>query len=61
MDTTRHADAVHDACPVVPFQDALRQALLPQEAVPKNYAAEVDEKESCEHLGAPMKEGPEKS
>ena len=61
MDTTRHADAVHDVCPVVPFQDALRQALLPREVVPKNYAAEVDEKKSCEPPGTPLKEGPEKS
>lgn len=50
MDTTRHADAVHDACPVVPFQDALRQALLPQEVVPKNYAAEVDMRRSLANI-----------
>lgn len=61
MDTTRQADAVHDACPVVPFQDALRHALLPQDVLPKNYAPEVDEKKSCEPLGTPLNEGPEKS
>ena len=63
MDSAPYTDAQHDECPVVPFQDALRQALFPPNVFRKKgeAEAEVDEKKSCQPLGTPMTQGPEKS